>query len=264
MYKMILKDKVCLVTGGGKGIGNGICRSFAREGAYVAVNFSKSQREAQDLIEELGQQAIAIKADISKKEEVNRMVDEVISKFGKIDVLVNNAAFQPPFCSFIDLEEEVWERTINVNMKGVFLCSQRVAKEMIQRKINGKIINISSVCGLLSEKGLIIYSASKSGLNSMTKTMALELAPYGINVNSIAPGAIEVENTRDELRDNSNEWRSLIPVGRWGQPEDVGNLAVFLASDKANYICGEIIYMDGGHTIQLQEAGYDYEKYNKK
>lgn len=261
---MKLEGKVCLVTGGGKGIGKGICQSFAREGADIVVNFNQSRKEAEEVVKMLGHQALAIKADVSNKEEVNRMVDEVLKRFAKIDILINNAAFVPPHCAFLHLEEEVWDKTIDVNLKGVFLCSQRIANEMIMRKIRGKIINISSVCGFLSQTGFIHYNASKSGLNSLTKTMCLELAPYDINVNSIAPGAVEVEKNKDELYDNIKKWQTFIPVNRWGQPKDIGNLAVFLASDDANFICGETIYADGGQTVLLQQPEYDYTKYDKK
>lgn len=260
---MKLKGKVVLVTGGGTGIGSGICRSFAREGADIVINFNKSQKGAEDLAKEIGKQAIAIRADISKKDDVNRMIDEALNKFEKIDILVNNAAISPDPCSFLELEEKDWDNIINVNLKGVFLCSQRVSKEMIKQCIKGKIINISSVCGLLSQIGSIHYNASKSGLNSMTKTMCLELAPYGINVNGISPGAIEVERIKNDLHDNFEKWQTIIPVNRWGQPEDIGNLAVFLASNEAGFICGETIYADGGQTIQLQQPEYVY-KINEK
>lgn len=258
---MKLKDKVSLVTGGGKGIGGGICLSLAREGADIVVNFNQSQKQAEDVVarvKKVGRQAVAIRADVSKKEEVDQMIDEALSRFGRIDVLVNNAAITPPSHSFLELKEEIWDRTIDINLKGVFLCSQRVAREMIKQNIKGKIINISSVCGFLVQRGLVHYNASKSGLNSMTKTMCLELSPYGITVNCIAPGAVEVDRTRDGLRDPScsEKWQNIIPVGRWGQPEDIGRVVVFLASDDASFISGETIYVDGGQSVQLPQPEF--------
>ncbi|MCL5071035.1 MAG: glucose 1-dehydrogenase [Actinobacteria bacterium] len=245
---MKLEGKVCLVTGGGKGIGRGICSSFAKEGAKVAINYNESKKGAEDLADKLGKNAITIKANVSKKEEVDNMIDKVLDKFGKIDVLVNNAGISS-YCSFLDLDEEEWDRTIDINLKGMYLCSRKAAMEMISRSIKGKIINISSVCGLLAQKGLVHYSASKGGINMLTKTMCLELAPYGINVNCIAPGAVEVDSTREELQ--KPIWKSVIPAGFWAQPEDIGKIAVFLASEDSKFIWGEIIYADGGQSIQL-------------
>lgn len=160
---MKLEGKVCLVTGGGKGIGRGICLSFAKEGAKVAINYSQSRKGAEDLAKELSQNAIAIKADVRKKEEVDNMVNEVLDRFGKIDVLVNNAGISS-YCSFLDLDEEEWDRTIDINLKGMYLCSRRIAMEMIKRNIKGKIINISSVCGYLLKKDLCITVLPKAVL----------------------------------------------------------------------------------------------------
>lgn len=249
---MKLKGKVGLITGGAIGIGRGICRAFVEEGASVIVNYNQSKKEAEKLIKEFGDKCIAIRADVSKKEEVDEMVKEAVSSFGKINILVNNAGISE-YCSFLKLEEEIWDRTIDINLKGIFLCSKAVVKDMIEKKTRGKIINISSVCGLLAQKGLVHYSASKSGINSMTKTMCLELGPYGINVNCIAAGNIEIDRTKDELNDPSSKkrWENIIPVGRWGQPEDIGKIAVFLASNDSDFICGETIYADGGQTIKL-------------
>jgi NAD(P)-dependent dehydrogenase (short-subunit alcohol dehydrogenase family) len=245
---MKLEGKVCLVTGGGKGIGTGICSSFAKEGAKVAINYSQSKNGAENLAAKLGKNAMVVKADVSKKEEVDNMIDQVLDRFGTIDVLVNNAGISS-YCSFLELDEQEWDRTIDINLKGMYLCSRRVALEMISRNIKGKIINISSVCGLLAQKGLVHYSASKGGINMLTKTMCLELAPYGINVNCIAPGAVEVDSTREALQDPI--WKSVIPAGFHAQPEDIGKIAVFLASEDSKFIWGEIIYADGGQSIQL-------------
>jgi len=245
---MKLEGKVCLVTGGGRGIGRGICISFAKEGAKLAVNYNQSKKEAEGLAGELGCNAYAVKADVGKKAEVDNMIDKVLDRFGKIDVLVNNAGISSD-CSFLDMDEQEWDRTIDTNLKSVYLCSRRVAKEMIKRNIKGKIINISSVCGFLAQKGLVHYSASKGGINMLTKTMCLELAPYGINVNCIAPGAVEIESTKIELQ--RPIWKSIIPAGFWALPEDIGKIAVFLASEDSKYIWGGIIYADGGQSIQL-------------
>ena len=249
---MKLKDKVCLITGGSRGIGRGIVQCFAREGAKIIINYNESKDVAEILLSELGKKAIAVKADVSKKSEVDKMIETALNEFGKIDILVNNAGFVPPRYSFLELEEEIWDKTIDVNIKGIFLCTQRIVQEMIIRKIRGKIINISSTCGFLSTKGWIHYSASKSAVNSMTKTMALELAEFGISVNGIAPGAIVVESNIKEIKIVKKAWQNVIPVGRLGQIEDIARVALFLASEDTGFICGEIIYVDGGQSIQLK------------
>jgi len=251
---MQLKNKVALVTGSSSGIGKGIAIGFAKEGAKIIINHYRNEKEAKKVvktIKEIGSSAIAIDADVSIKEEVNNLVNTGWEKFGKIDILVNNAGIVHT-TPFLEIKEEEWDRIINVNLKGAFLCGQIVAQRMVKNGIKGKIINISSVNGFQVEKNLAAYDSSKGGLIALTKTMGVELGEYGINVNAIAPGVVSGTNFNKEFFNNKdvvNKVLSKTPVHRLGTVEDCANLAVFLASDKSDFIQGEIIVLDGGLTI---------------
>lgn len=248
-----MTNKVALVTGASRGIGRGIALILAQAGADVAVNYVSSEAEAEKVvvqIKNLGKKAISIRADVSKKEEVDFMVEEVIRQFGKIDILVNNAgiiSFKP----FLEMEEAEWQRVIDVNLKGQFLVAQVVARQMVKKGTGGRIINISSIASGQVGTGfpnLVHYCSSKGGVVAMTEAMALELGPHRINVNAIAPGAIETDMIKDMLVDEKSRQGFLarIPKGRIGKPEDIGAMAVFLASDESDYCTGATFYVDGG------------------
>lgn len=248
---MKLKGKISLVTGAGQGIGRAIALIFAKEGASVIVNdidLDKAAAVAEE-INASGGRAIPVKADVSQSEEVSNMVAEALKHFGRIDILVNNAGIQTD-SPFLDLSEEEWQRVIDVNLKGVFLCSQTVAKEMVKHR-KGKIINISSIHQSIPRRNRAHYDASKAGIEILTKDMALELASYKINVNCIAPGAIATPMNKDILDSPEGiaEMNSKIPWGRMGKPEEVAQVALFLASDEADYIIGSTIYIDGGLSL---------------
>jgi len=251
---MQLKGKVALVTGSSSGIGKGIALSFAKEGASIIIDHYRSDKEAEEVvktIEEIGSSAIAIDADISIREEVKNLVDSGWERFGKIDILVNNAGICKT-ASFLEINEELWDRTIDINLKGAFLCGQLVAQKMVKNCIKGKIINITSVNGFQAEKNLVAYDSSKAGMIALTKNMASELGEYGINVNAIAPGCIIGTNIQDDWfgdKDSINKVLSKTPLHRFGTVEECANLAIFLASDKSDFIQGEIIVLDGGLTI---------------
>lgn len=248
---MKLKGKVSIVTGAGQGIGKAIAITFAREGSYVVVNdidLDKAASVAKE-IEGFGGKAIAVKADVSQNEEVRDMVAETIRNFGRIEILVNNAGIQTT-APFLELSEEEWCRVIDVNLKGVFLCSQTVAREMIKQE-GGKIINISSVHQSVPRYNRAHYDASKAGVAMLTKDMALELAKYNIKVNCIAPGAIATPMNEDILKSPEKMAiiKSMIPLARMGEPEEVAQLALYLASDEADYITGTIVEIDGGLSL---------------
>ncbi|MBI4244301.1 MAG: 3-oxoacyl-ACP reductase FabG [Planctomycetes bacterium] len=251
---MRLKDKVCLITGASKGIGRGLALGLAKEGANVVVNYNTDPQGAKQVemdIESLGRKAISVKADVSQYEEIDLMVKKTIEKFGRIDVLVNNAGvvgLKP----MMDITEEDWDSVLDINLRGVFFCSQRVAREMIKRQVGGKIINNSSIWSWAGCPGLAAYCSSKGGMTLLTKVMALELAPYKINVNAIAPGAIEVEKFTHADPNLANTWSSYIPWGRIGKPEDVLGTVVFLASNDSEYVTGQTFYVDGGIVCQLK------------
>jgi NAD(P)-dependent dehydrogenase (short-subunit alcohol dehydrogenase family) len=247
---MKLDNKTAIVTGARRGIGHAIALALAKEGANVVVS-DVSQEDCQKVvieIEVLGKRGLAVKCDVTSRVEVEDMVRRAVAEFGRVDILVNNAGvinFKP----FLELTDEDWDNTLNVNLKGQFLCARAVAKEMVKNKW-GRIINIASIssggCGIAFPL-IAHYTASKGGVMALTEALALELTPQGINVNAICPGAIDTDMTKGTKESGQLEHVLLrIPKGRIGQPEDIANLAVFLASEESDYISGAAIVIDGG------------------
>jgi len=250
-----LKDKVALVTGGSRGIGRSIALGFAEAGADVVVS-SRDKRppELEKVAEEIravGRKAMAIPAHVGRKEDVQNLLQKTIQEFGGIDILVNNAGANPVLSSMVDLEEQAFEKVLEVNLKGAFLMSKAVAREMI-KKGGGRIINISSISGLRARAdGTGAYCISKAAMNMMTQVMARELAQHNILVNAIAPGSIKTEFSRVNWTDPERRAQRLreIELRRFGEPEEVVGLALFLASEAGSFVTGEIIRVDGGQTI---------------
>ncbi len=246
-----LENKVAIVTGARRGIGQGIALALAQAGADIVVS-DINQEECQKVVEEiegLGRKGLAVKCDVTQKSEVEEMVAQTVKEFGKVDILVNNAGIAG-MKPFLDLTEEEWDRVLDINLKGQFLCARAAAKEMVKQKW-GRIINIASIAAGQTGIGFaqsVHYCASKGGVTAMTEAMAVEFAPLGINVNAIGPGIIETAMTEDFLADEKmKQWLlSRIPKGRFGQPKDVAAAAVFLASDEADYITGATLFVDGG------------------
>jgi 3-oxoacyl-[acyl-carrier protein] reductase len=247
---MKLKDKVAIITGAGQGIGKEIALTFAKEGAKVVVtDITGKEKEVAEEIKKMGREAIAVKVDVSKMEDAKKMAKETLKTFGRIDILVNNAGIYP-FKLFVEMTESDWDKVINVNLKGTFNCTKAVVETMIKQKY-GKIINITSIAGtVVGFLQLTHYCASKAGITGFTRALALELAPYGINVNAIAPGPIETPGTQALGKEAYENFKKAIPIGRWGKPEDIASLAVFLASDESSNITGQVIVSDGGYTVQ--------------
>jgi 3-oxoacyl-[acyl-carrier protein] reductase len=245
---MILKNKTAIVTGGRQGIGQGIVLALAKEGCNVVVAdiILEDCKKVVAEIEKIGVRGLAIKCDVSKKEEVDALIAKTIEKFGKLDILVNNAGIYP-FVPFAEMKESDWDKVMNVNLKSVFLCSQRAAQEMKQ---GGKIVNISSIAAFVGFEGLTHYCASKGGINAMIRALALELAPKKINVNAVAPGAIDTPGASGSSAEQTKQTICAIPWARMGVPEDIANAVVFLASEKADYITGQTIIVDGGWTLR--------------
>jgi NAD(P)-dependent dehydrogenase (short-subunit alcohol dehydrogenase family) len=242
-----LEGRAALVTGGATGIGRSIARALAGEGCRVAVNYIGAPEPAADTVRELqalGVAAVALKADVRNAREVRDMIDVAAESFGRLDVLVNNAAVQTEG-AFLDVTEEDWDRVIDTNLKGPFLCTQAAARHMI-RGGGGSVVNIGSGCNYVPFPTLVSYTASKGGLEMLTKVASLSLAPHQIRVNCIAPGAILVERTRHELPDYAGQFARITPMGRVGMPEDVAGAAVFLASDASRFVTGQTIAVDGG------------------
>ena len=251
---MLLKNKVAIVTGAGRGIGQGIAQALAQEECNVVVSDidqNSCEKVAKEL-EKMGVKALAVKCDVSKKSEVAELFEQTIKEFGQLDILVNNAGIFP-FVPFAEMKESDWDKVININLKSVFLCSQEAAKIMSD---GGRIINTSSIASFVGFEGLVHYCASKGGINSMIRALALELAPKKITVNAVAPGAIDTPGASqpDQPKTAAEAARkqtiAAIPLSRMGQPEDIANAVVFLASEKAGYITGQTIIVDGGWTLR--------------
>ena len=259
MNAQTLKDRIAIVTGASRGLGEGITKAFAGEGATVALfsrDVQRLEKHVADL-KALGQKAVALPLDVADVEQVNRAVEQVVSQFGRVDILVNNAAIAPSM-PFVEMSDDVRDSVIDVNIKGVWNCTKAVMPRMIKQRY-GKIINISSVTGpLVSGKGMTAYAASKGAVSAFTRTLALEVAEYGINVNAICPGSFDTPMFRSVAKhrgwDSEDEYvmhvGKEIPLGRLGTIEEMGDLAVFLASDKSKYITGIEIVIDGGNIIQ--------------
>jgi NAD(P)-dependent dehydrogenase (short-subunit alcohol dehydrogenase family) len=245
----VLSGRVAIVTGGGRGIGREIALELARGGAHVAVNYYGESSGAVATvaeIEQLGVRAMAVAGDVGDAAAVRRMMDDVAASLGRLDVLVNNAGVQT-WTPFLDVTEEEWDLVIRTNLKGCFLCTQSAARLMAH---GGVVVNIGSGCNKVPFPGLVAYTASKGGIEMLTKVAAVELASRHIRVNCVAPGAIEVERTKLEVEDYAATWGAVTPLGRVGTPEDVARAVRFLASDDSAFITGQTIWVDGGLFTQ--------------
>lgn len=241
-----LKGMAALVTGASKGVGKGIALELARNGCDVAVNYHSDAAGAEATVREieaLGGKAFAVHGNVGASSDVNRIFDEVLGRFPGLNILVNNAGVQT-WKALLDLEEWEWDRVIGTNLKGCFLCTQRAARHMKDHGA-GRIINLGSGCNKIAFPHLVDYTASKGGIEMFTKVAAVELGKYGITVNCVAPGAIEIERTQTEAGDYAGTWSKLTPLGRIGTPLDIGRAVVFLASGNADFISGQTIWVDG-------------------
>ena len=246
------QTRTALVTGASKGIGRGIALKLAQAGWDVAINYFSDATGADATAERIrgaGQSSWTFQADVGDSGQVARMFEELERQTGGLRLLVNNSARQT-WSSLLDLREEDWDRTIQTNLKGTFLCTQRAARLM--QRDGGSIINIGSGCNTRAFPSLVDYTASKGGIEMLTKVSALELSRFRIRVNCIAPGAIEIERTKQEANDYAGTWAPLTPLGRIGVPEDVAQAVVFLASDEADFITAQTLYVDGGLNSKPQ------------
>lgn len=252
---MRLSGKVAIITGAATGIGQGIALGFAQEGASVVVDYVGSITPEDTLaqIQKAGGSAIGVDANVADPQQVQALIQQTVAKFGKLDILVNNAGIEKKF-AFTDYPLDEFQKIMAVNLTGPFLCAQAAARQMIAQGNGGRIINISSVHEDLPMPTNAPYCASKGGLRMLMRTIAVELAPHKITVNNIGPGAVFTPIDADVEKDAKLNAAILaeIPLGRWGQPQDIANMAIFLASDEASYVTGSTFFVDGG---MLRQAG---------
>jgi 3-oxoacyl-[acyl-carrier protein] reductase len=244
-----LKDKVALVTGGARGIGQAIALTFAKEGADIVVadvNLEIASKTALE-IEGLGRKALALEMDVTNYEKVEEGINKILDKMGKVDILVNNAGITKDNL-VLRMSQAEWDAVINVNLKGTFNCIKAVSRPMVKQR-SGRIISIASIIGLMGNPGQANYAASKAGIIALTKTIAKELASRNINANAIAPGFIQTEMTAKLPEDIKKKMLEAIPLAKLGTPQDVANLCLFLASDESSYITGQVITIDGGMVM---------------
>lgn len=249
---MSLSNKVAVVTGGSRGIGKGICLALARNGAQVVVNYTRNHAAAQDTVEQcqkLGEKAIAVMADAGSSSDVQRMFRTVKEAFGRVDILINNAGVEN-VATFLELSEAQWDEVFNTNVKGIYLCSQQAA-HMMKETGGGVVINISSTTAQQVWTGYAHYCASKAAVDMLTKCLAVELAPYAITVNAIAPGTVDTEMTQLDLSGDGmlDVVIRRTPVKRLGLPEDIARVVVFLCDGAGDWLTGEIITIDGGYRL---------------
>jgi len=258
LSRFSLEGRVAIVTGGGRGIGKAIAQGFAKAGAKVAI----TSRKINDLeataaeIEAFGGVAFPVQSHLGKMEEIDKMVKTVAAKFGRIDILVNNAGASPAMGSVLESDERLWETIMNLNLRGLYFTSQAVARIMKEQG-KGKIINIASVDGFKPEPGVSVYSVSKAGVRMITKAFAMELAPFNIQVNTIAPGAITTKMLDshwfhlppEEAKERKAAMAKLTPMGRVGDADEIAGAAVYLASDASSYTTGAEIVVDGGALL---------------
>ena len=249
---MRLKDKIAVITGASRGVGKAIALAYAREGANVVVNYASNEAAADQVvrdIEALGRKAVKIQGDVARKEEATAVIQGAKDHFGRLDILVNNAGFSKP-AMLLKMTEEQWDQVVDLHLKGAFLCTQAAAQIMKEQK-SGKMINVTSVAGLVGTVGQINYSAAKGGLLSFTKSAARELARYNICVNVISLGIVATDMTEKIRSDEKLKeiYLRRILLERFAEPDDITPAFVFLASDEANYITGQLLCVDGGYGM---------------
>ncbi|MCF8062101.1 MAG: 3-oxoacyl-ACP reductase FabG [Deltaproteobacteria bacterium] len=249
---MRLKDKVAVVTGSSRGVGNSVALAYGREGARVVVNYTSSEKaavETVDAIKGMGSDAIAVKADVAVKADAENLIQAAVERFGRLDVLVNNAGFTRP-ALLVKMTEEQWDQVVDIHLKGAFLCSQAAALQMKEQKA-GKIINVTSVAGIVGTVGQVNYSAAKGGVISMTKSIARELARYNVCANVISLGIVATDMTEKIRSDEKLKevYMNRILLKRFAEPGDISPPFVFLASDESSYITGQLLCVDGGYGM---------------
>lgn len=249
---MRLEGRKAVVTGGGRGVGRAVSLAFGREGADLVINYVRNEEAAQEVVSELkgmGRDALAVKADVALKEDAERLIGACLERFGKIDILVNNAGISNP-AMLHKMTEEQWDEVVDIHLKGAFLCTQAASRHFMEQSF-GKIINVTSVAGIVGTTGQINYAAAKGGLISFTKSCARELARYQVTANVISLGIVVTDMTRKLQEDPKLReiYMRRILLNRYAEPQDISPAFVFLASDESNYITGQLLCVDGGYGL---------------
>ena len=246
---MRLTNKTAIITGGGSGIGQACAWAFYQEGANVVL-FGRREDKLKETAQELGSRAMTVSGDMTRTEDLDRLVQETLSKFHRIDILVNNAGLFKG-APLHEISDDQYDEMMNINMKAVFQLTRRVLPVMMEQK-GGNIIHISSILGIIAVPQVAAYNISKGALNQFSRSIAVEYGSYGIRSNAICPGLIETDMTADLMKDEElmQEWSKGYPIGRFGKPEDVANTCLFLASDESSFITGTVLPVDGGFTAQ--------------
>ncbi len=246
---MRLANKTAIITGGGSGIGQACAWAFYQEGANVVL-FGRREDKLKETAQELGSRAMTVSGDMTRSEDLDRLVQETLSKFHRIDILVNNAGLFKG-APLHEISDEQYDEMMNINMRAVFQLTRRVLPVMMEQK-SGNIIHISSILGIIAVPQVAVYNISKGALNQFSRSIAVEYGSYGIRSNSICPGLIETDMTADLMKDEAlmQEWSKGYPIGRFGKPEDVASACLFLASDESSFITGTVLPVDGGFTAQ--------------
>ena len=246
---MRLTNKTAIITGGGSGIGQACAWAFYQEGANVVL-FGRREDKLKETAQELGSRAMTVSGDMTRSEDLDRLVQETLSKFHRIDILVNNAGLFKG-APLHEISDEQYDEMMNINMRAVFQLTRRVLPVMMEQK-SGNIIHISSILGIIAVPQVAVYNISKGALNQFSRSIAVEYGSYGIRSNAICPGLIETDMTADLMKDEElmQEWSKGYPIGRFGKPEDVASACLFLASDESSFITGTVLPVDGGFTAQ--------------
>ena len=263
---MRLSGKTVLITGASKGIGRALALGCAREGADVILNYHSDRHGADEAAAEiraLGRRALAVRADLSRVAQINRMFAQARKHFATLDVLINNAGLTG-WASFFDTTEEKWDVVLDTNLKGTFFCSLAAARWMRETRTAGSIVNVSTQCAELAVRNLVAYGTSKAGIHGLTKQLAVELAPLGIRVNTFAPGPVNVERNLKDDPDYRDVWGAMIPLGRTAETDEMIGPALFLASADSSYVTGQTFFVDGGWTVQGMVPASNVEKAARK
>lgn len=263
---MRLSGKTVLITGASKGIGRALALGCAREGADVILNYNSDRAGAESAATEirtLGRRAIVVRANLARVPQINRMFAQARKQFPRLDVLINNAGLTG-WASFFDTTEEKWDEVLDTNLKGTFFCSLAAARWMRETKTAGSIVNVSTQCAQLAVRNLVAYGTSKAGIHGLTKQLAIELASFGIRVNTFAPGPVNVERNLRDDPDYRDAWGAMIPLGRTADVDEMIGPAVFLASRESSYVTGQTFYVDGGWTVQGMVPASNVEKATRK